>query len=108
MIQDSLADSDGIVIAHVDSDMEELIPGYLENRWADIRAVNAGLEQGNFETIRILGHDMKGTGAGYGFNPITDIGARLEQAAKDQNQEEIRTLVGGLTSYLERVEVVYE
>ncbi len=107
MAQDSMSQFKGKVIANVDSDLEELIPGFLENRWEDTRTIKAGLEQGDFETIRILGHDMKGTGAGYGFSPITDIGACLEQAAKDQNQEEVRRLVGDLTSYLERVEVVY-
>ena len=108
MTQDSLARSNSKVIAHVDSDLAELIPRFLEHRWEDIRTIKAGLGQGDFETIRTLGHDMKGTGGGYGFNPITDIGACLEQAANDHNQEEVRRLVGDLASYLERVEVVYD
>ena len=108
MTQDSLAQSNGKVIVRVDSDIEELIPGFLENRWADVGTINAGLEQGDFDIIRILGHDMKASGGGYGFDPITDIGVGLEQAAKDRKQEEIRRLVGDLISYLERVEVVYE
>lgn len=108
MTQDSLARSNGKVIAHVDPDIEEIIPGFLENRWADVGTINTGLEQGDFEIIRILGHDMKASGGGYGFDPITHIGAGLEQAAKDRKQEEIRRLVGDLTSYLERVEVVFD
>lgn len=108
MTQDSLAPANGKVIAHVDPDIEELIPGFVENRWDDVGTINAGIEQGDFEIIRTLGHDMKASGGGYGFDPITDIGAGLEQAAKDQNQEEVRRLVGDLTLYLERVEVVFE
>ena len=51
---------------------------------------------------------MKGAGGGYGFDAITDIGQSLEQAAKAPDPDEIRKLAGELSTYLDRVEVVYE
>lgn len=98
----------GSIIAYIDSDLEELIPEFLENRRNDTAAMRGAAEVGDFETIRVLGHDMKGCGAGYGFDGITNLGESLEQAAKDQNKPEIRDLVQELNDYLEIVEVVYE
>ena len=111
MTQDSpagLASLDGRFVAYVDSDLTGLIPGFLENRRKDARAIMGGVEQKDFEIIRDLGHDMKGTGGGYGFDAITDIGRALEQAAKDENPTEILKLAKELATYLERVQIVYE
>lgn len=96
------------VVVHVDTDLEDLIPGFLENRRNDIISMLKALEQGDYETIRVLGHSMKGAGGGYGFDAITDIGASLEQAAKDKNPEEIRKWINKLSTFLERVEVTYD
>ncbi len=98
----------GSFMAYVDSGLRDLIPGFLDNRRNDTTTISGAVEEGDFETIRVLGHDMKGSGGGYGFDAITDIGQTLEQAAKDQDQTEIRKLVQELANYLERVEVVYE
>ena len=37
--------------------------------------------QGDYAIIRTLGHQMAGTGGGYGFDPITEIGSALEDSA---------------------------
>ncbi len=108
MTQDSPVGLDGRFVAHVDSDLKELIPGFLDNRRQDARAIIGGVEQKDFEIIRVLGHDMKGSGGGYGFDAITDIGRSLEQAAKDENSTEILKLAKELVTYLERVEIVYQ
>jgi hypothetical protein len=55
-----------------------------------------------------MGHNMKGTGGSCGFNDITDMGSKLESAAKDMDPDVIRETLGTLSSYLEQVEVVYE
>jgi hypothetical protein len=51
---------------------------------------------------------MKGAGGGYGFDAITEIGAALEEAAKQRNGAEIRDRVNELARYLDRVEVISE
>jgi len=96
------------IIVIIDEDLEDLIPGYMDNRRSDIKNIEAALLSNDLETIRILGHSMKGSGGGYGFDPITDIGAALEQAAKDANNEEIQVQTKALADYIENIEVVYE
>jgi HPt (histidine-containing phosphotransfer) domain-containing protein len=95
------------IMVKIDPDLAELIPGYLENRIQDILHILEALERADFETIRTLGHGMKGSGGGYGFAAITEIGKAIETAAKEGNAGAIREGVESLRSYLERVEVVY-
>ena len=95
-------------IVYVDPDLSELIPDFISNRHKDIQSITASLEKGDMETVRILGHSMKGSGSGYGFDRISEIGGALEKAAQAENDEEIRKWVDELASYMDRVEVVYE
>lgn len=96
------------IVVQVDADLEDLIPGYLESRRQDVETVLQALENQDFETIRIVGHTMKGTGGGYGFDAITGLGHSLEEAAKGQNGEGIRQKAATLLAYLQSVEVVYK
>ena len=93
---------------YIDSDIEDLIPGFLENRHKDVQSVLKALDKGDYEAIRYLGHIMKGAGGGYGFDTISEIGEALEQAAGHRDSRSIRRMVNQLTEYLERIEVVFQ
>ena len=108
MTQYNPAGLEGRIFARVDSDLTELIPGFMENRRQDVRAIVEGVERKDFEVIRVLGHDMKGSGGGYGFDTITDLGRCLEKAARGENPTEILKLARELANYLERVEILYQ
>jgi HPt (histidine-containing phosphotransfer) domain-containing protein len=95
------------ITVKIDPDLEDLIPGYIENRHKDIRAMEEALAKGEFETVRVLGHSMKGSGGGYGFDGITEIGRSLEQAAKGGDAAAMRRGIDALADYMKRVEVVY-
>jgi HPt (histidine-containing phosphotransfer) domain-containing protein len=95
-------------LVRVAAGLAELVPGFLEGRRRDIDAIAAALDRSDYEDVRIVGHNMKGSGAGYGFNRITQIGASLEQAAGRRAPEEIRTRSAELVRYLDGLNVVYE
>ncbi len=94
------------ILIHIEPDIEELVPRFLENRHDDIRAIAKALEVGDFETIRILGTSMKGSGAGFGFDGITDLGGKISIAGNDGDEGKIRELIEQLSVYLNSVEVV--
>lgn len=100
--------SEDKIIVHPDPDLEDIIPGYLDNRQKDVIAIQEALASADFEQLKIYGHRMKGSGAGYGFDGITDIGFTIEMAARDGNAQGVQTGLDQLVSYLARVEVVYE
>ena len=66
------------------------------------------LKQGDLNTIRLLGHRMKGDGGGYGFDQISTIGHQLEEAALAQDFERLRHHHSNLRDFLARVAVVYK
>ncbi|HOP86726.1 MAG TPA: Hpt domain-containing protein [Syntrophorhabdaceae bacterium] len=91
----------------IDADLKELIPGYINNRYLDIENIIIALEKSDYETIRILGHSMKGSGGGYGFDAITEIGGVIEAAAKEKNNDVIKGKVEELKDYLSKIEIIY-
>ncbi|NTU67380.1 MAG: Hpt domain-containing protein [Chlorobiaceae bacterium] len=93
------------LVVDIDRDLENLIPEYLQGRRQDIDAMKGALQTGDFETMMILGHNMKGTGGGYGFNAITDIGSKIQQAAIAKNAGELEKLAGILQDYLDRITI---
>ncbi len=96
------------IIIKIDPDIEDLIPGFLQNRRNDIKKIQEALTIGDYETIRILGHSMKGSGGGYGFDYISEIGLYLEQFAKKKIYKKIPDLLYKLENYLNNVVVIIE
>jgi PAS domain S-box-containing protein len=79
------------------------IPVFLRNRRQDVTTMLDALARSDFPTVERLGHDMKGAGASFGFQAITDIGAALEQEARSANTDASRRRVGELSTYLDSV-----
>jgi len=91
----------------IDSDLEDIVPIFLRNRQKDIETLRTSLAAKDFETIRMLGHRMKGDGAGYGFQAVSDMGGAMELAAGRHDDPAIERLTAQLADFLSRVTVVY-
>lgn len=96
------------ITVRADEELRDLIPGYLDRRREDVALIGEALAREDFESIRSLGHKMKGTGGGYGFPEITEIGGALEEAAKGKRGEDIRRQAEDLQFYLDHIDIVYE
>jgi HPt (histidine-containing phosphotransfer) domain-containing protein len=94
------------VTVRPDPDLLDLIPVYLERRHADVVALEEALALGDMERVRNLGHSMKGSGGGYGFDGITEIGLRLETAGSSDDAASARAGIDDLEEYLRNVEVL--
>lgn len=91
----------------ISRDLEDIVPIFLGNRENDLQTLRDALTRQDFGTIQNLGHRLKGDGGGYGFDRITDIGAQLEQSAKEQDNAKIKEQIMQLEDFLGRVTVVY-
>jgi len=78
----------------------DLRAGYLEHRRAELSGLEQALENGDFAALRKAGHNLKGTGAAYGFAELTEIGRALEAAAKDENAATIEDLLDQIDGYI--------
>jgi len=94
------------ILVRADARIRAVIPGYLQNRREDARVILEAVERSDYETIRELGHKMNGSGGGYGFPRITEIGHALEIASRERNADVIHSRVAELSAYLDQVDVV--
>ena len=61
----------------------------------------------DFETIRRLGHDLKGAGEGFGFPELSILGAKFELAAPARDTTQIAVCIASMERYLTRLQVRY-
>jgi HPt (histidine-containing phosphotransfer) domain-containing protein len=97
----------GKILVYIDPDLEDIVPGFLENRRKDAGTLETALQENDFTTVRLLGHRMKGDGGGYGFSAISTIGETLEQAAIREDRLAIKRQIAVLAEFLSQVDVVY-
>ena len=83
----------------------KLVGQYLQNREGDIGKLQDALRRDDFETIRVTGHNLYGSGSAYGLDEVSRIGANLEQAAEQQDSSGVARLVVELAEFLRTVEV---
>ena len=99
--------SDEKIKVQVDEDLEDLIPGFLENRNTDVNKLKTALDSSNFADLTSIGHSLKGVGGGYGFDQMSELGAAIESAAKAEDADTVRDKINLLEDYLQRVEIEY-
>jgi len=92
----------------VDPGMEDIVPGYLEKRRAEIDTYRQALAGGDFDSIRMMGHKLKGTGGGYGFPVLTEIGGKLEEQALAKNADGLRAKIEELARYVNSVKLEFK
>jgi CheY-like chemotaxis protein len=83
--------------------LEILARSYLETRQRELLIFESLLADENFDAIGRLAHDLKGTGASYGFQDITRLGKTMEVAAKAKNASQLSRLLEELCAYIQQV-----
>ena len=94
--------------AVVPSELQDLIPVYLENRKKDLHSLTVAIAAGDFELVRRIGHRMKGSGHSYGFSAITALGMQMEERGKARDRNGAITLLAKYRHYLDNVKIKYE
>lgn len=92
-------------VIRADPIVKPLLPGYLANRRKDLERIRDHLAQGDFNALRIIGHDLKGSGGAYGIPPLSELGGRLEQAALANDAEAASRLRAELEAFLDGVTI---
>jgi hypothetical protein len=52
-----------------------------------------------------MAHKMRGTGAGYGFPFLTEIGGKIETAARQRHTDEVKAGIDELARWLDRNDI---
>ena len=86
--------------------MEDLVPDYLAGRKQEVTEMIGLLQASDFARLTLLSHNLKGTGAAYGFPELTRLGRALEQSAKSAERESLKAQIAELGNFLDRVHLV--
>lgn len=62
-----------------DPDMAELVQFFVDEMNDRIDAIQSAAQGNDLGQLRVVAHQLKGAGSGYGFEPITNSAASLEQ-----------------------------
>ena len=70
-----------------DPDFADIIAQFVSGLSEKLWSMREALDEGDFETLRRLAHQLKGAGGSYGYPTLTDSAKVLEDAAKVQDRE---------------------
>ena len=104
-IQPRVPEDDEPILIRADSVAGRLLPAFLDRRARDLALIDDALAGDGFRAIERVGHNLKGTGSSYGCPGVSDIGAALEQAAREHDAAGIRRQAAALARYLRRVRI---
>src|SRR5215510_11059534 len=103
----TLAGAPPALTVMVEKDLEVLVYRFLARKRDDLDRARAALAAGDFETIRRIGHDLKGAGEGFGFPELSAFGAALERAALVCNQRALGEQLAAVEQFLSRLRVTF-
>lgn len=79
-----------------DPEFQQLIVKYLDYVMGNIPDVLSNLAAGNFKAVYKFGHNLKGTGAGYGFDQFTATGKQIMEFAEAEDADALTTALDQL------------
>ncbi len=95
-----------VQVVEVDPLIAGRIPQFLANRRDDARALIEAAQAGALDVAYRIGHNLKGIGSSYGFDPISEIGRRVEVASRANEPDGLRRAAQDLATYVDAVRVV--
>lgn len=91
---------------YVDPDLADYIPTFVDNRKKELQQASDFLNSSDYESLRRLGHTLKGCCPSYGFVELGELGKKLEDLAKNEKSEEISSLLKDMGWLLDHFEVI--
>lgn len=88
---------------NIPEELKDIIPAYLERRKEDTAQLNDLMAKNDFEGIMRIAHKLKGNGASFGFDHITELGDKMNQAAKSENTEEVRKIIQDFENEIQQI-----
>ena len=81
--------------------LAEFIPAYLASRRDELKKMIGLLAASDFDSLAVLGHNIKGSGASFGFPEISRIGVALQDSAEQSDTVATGALLRELEHYLD-------
>ena len=76
----------------MDPAIRALLPNYIRRRQSDVETIALLMRAKDFEEVGRLAHNMRGSGAAYGYPRITELGGLIEEAASSRDVNALTVL----------------
>ena len=83
-----------------DDEWAEMQEMYINHTFKELKSIRENINSIKFDSLRTFGHNIKGSGGMYGFNEITEMGATIESAAKEEDMDQIKSKLDSLEIFL--------
>ena len=88
-----------------DPDLRDIVEMFVDEMPDRTAALLQRIDAGDWEGLRRLAHQLKGAAGSYGFEPITHLAARVEDALRESRPKpEIRRLADELIELCDRAQ----
>lgn len=84
---------------------KRLMARYLGRREADLELLRSALAGSDFDSIRVKGHNLYGSGSAYGLDRVSELGDLLENAAIAKNCDKVQEVIDTLEAYLRELRI---
>lgn len=96
------------VSAIIESDLVSLLPDFIKNRNEDIKQIAKFIENKNFDSIRKMGHDLRGVPGAFGYDFLVELGYKIEVAARNQDANSLIELAARFEKLMKIHEIIIE
>jgi CheY-like chemotaxis protein len=106
-IQEEFGLTHSPICVEIDAFLQDLIPEYLATTRNEISILKSALDKGDFETMQVLGHRMRGVGGSYGFEGLSRIGQGIEEHSQLRNPVKLKHLILELQEYINNIQIQF-
>ena len=85
----------------------KFVPRYIENRKTDYQKFLIDIEKCDFQSIRDYCHKVVGTAKSYHFHQLEEITLVIQNCAREQNLEGIRSIIPSYDTYMNELFAKY-
>ncbi|ACF14955.1 Hpt protein [Chloroherpeton thalassium ATCC 35110] len=94
-------------LIYIDQDFSDIVPEFIDSVYENIKEIETALNEKDMESICRIGHNLKGTGGGYGFEQLSTFGSAIEESGKIADINAVSQLVSEISDYLSKIKIQY-
>lgn len=81
---------------------KENVSRYLDRRKSDLENCAAWLREKDFVSLATMGHQLKGNGVTFGFPVLSEMGKKLEEAARKRDSKASEMALKEITHFVKK------
>ncbi|MFK8030799.1 MAG: Hpt domain-containing protein [Gammaproteobacteria bacterium] len=87
----------------LDPAVRALLPNYIRRRESDMELIASLVRRGEYKEISTLAHNIRGSGAAYGYPRLSELGALIENAVETNDVDSLKVLTAELDAYIKQM-----